>query len=98
MSGCRIGKVTFKDRKIVALPQLRRFHCHTSADNFRNQIDKDTKAVAFFVLNKNGQVSTGLSYGGGTFLAEMLGSTEILKQDIDYHWATPEEPTPDESA
>ena len=32
------------------------------------------------------------------FLAEMLGSTEILKQDIDYHWATPEEPTPDESA
>ncbi len=99
MSNCKIGKVTPKNTgNLHVLPQPdTRFQCHHSATHLRNHIDENTKAVGFFILKKDGSVAIGLSHEGGTALAEMIGATEILKQDISAHWDTPDTPN-DEKA
>jgi len=86
MTGCRIGKVTPKDKKIAAIKTKPRTYCHKAAALLGQQINDQTQAVGFFILEKDGNVKSGFSYDTGTALGEMIGSCDLLKSDISDYW------------
>ncbi len=85
MSGCRIGKVRMKNggAKIHVLPNSRT-HFHSTIENAAKSINKDTHVVGFFVMDKVGQITCGLSHGDNFTQTQLRGACDQMKDDLIY--------------
>lgn len=81
MSGCRIGKIRMKNggADIHVIQNERRSHFHTTLENLSHSLSNDVHAVGFFVLYKNGEVTSGLSYDAGFTASQLKGACEHMK-------------------
>lgn len=80
-TGCKIGKVKLKSSgtTIHTIKNDRPQHFMDTVRDFAKSIDDDAHAVGFFVLEKNGQMSTGCAYNHGFTASQLKGSCEHMK-------------------
>lgn len=80
MTGCRIGTVRMKSGATIrVLPTPQRSHLHKSVEHFSECIEPDAHAVGFWVLYKDGTVSSGISREAGFTIAQCKGAFEHAK-------------------
>ena len=94
MSGCRISKFKMKKGGAVIhiLDQPERTHFHTSIENASYSIDDNTHAFGFFVLSKDGDVTSGLSHGEYFTASQLKGACEHMKDSLmDQVWGADDE-------
>lgn len=83
MSGCKIGKVTLKNGAALhLLPTPPRSFVGESASHLGEDVDGDTIAVGYFVVQKNRVVKTNWCYEAGITNLDLIGGCEALKIDI----------------
>lgn len=80
MTGCRIGKVTPRDRKLAVLKVHERAYVQRAVGTLSSAICEDAILVGFFVVRKNRSCATGWSYDAGITDTDFLGGCDRLKQ------------------
>lgn len=80
---CRIGKIKPKSGgQIRLLPSEIRPYCHRVVHTLSERIGDETLAVGYFIISYDRTVATGWVNEAGTTINDLLGATEMLKQDI----------------
>lgn len=77
---CRIGKITPKNGgATVRVIDSQRTIFHDSIKHLSDSIEPDTHAVGFWVLYKDGTVSSGMTYDAGFTASQCKGAFEHAK-------------------
>jgi len=79
----KIGKIRMKNGGAeVRVIENKRTHFHNSVENASKSINENTHAFGFFVLSKDGDLTSGVSYGEYFTPAQLKGACEHMKDSL----------------
>lgn len=70
-----------KNKKPYLVP-FNRTYFHESIENAGRCITEDTRALGFFVLKKDGTVTSGVSHDENFTISQLRGACETMKEDL----------------